>query len=256
MMRKIAFFDLDGTLCSGGDLHVSLEIKQAFQSMRENEIEPVIATGRSFYEVQHLLTFLEVENYILSNGCYVKFKGKLIQNATMSIVEIQHILAIANEYNIGTGFFNQNGFALTMDNPIVQQHMRSMGSMDIEFNEKFFVEQPVNFMNLYLNAKTERVIREKIIAVSDIERYAPLALDILPKGVSKGQAINLLLEKVSDSRVITYAFGNQNNDISMFKTVNYGMSMKESTAELKQLSSYIAKTDNGVLEGLKHFKLI
>lgn len=51
MMRKIAFFDLDGTLCSGGDLHVSLEIKQAFQSMRENEIEPVIATGRSFYEV-------------------------------------------------------------------------------------------------------------------------------------------------------------------------------------------------------------
>lgn len=48
MMRKIAFFDLDGTLCSGGDLHVSLEIKQAFQSMRENEIEPVIATGRSF----------------------------------------------------------------------------------------------------------------------------------------------------------------------------------------------------------------
>lgn len=174
----------------------------------------------------------------------------------MSIVEIQHILAIANEYNIGTGFFNRNGFALTMDNPIVQQHMRSMGSMDIEFNENFFVEQPVNFMNLYLNAKTERVIREKIIAVSDIERYAPLAIDILPKGVSKGQAINLLLEKVSDSRVTTYAFGNQNNDISMFKTVNYGMSMKESTAELKKLSSYVAKTDNGVLEGLKHFKLI
>ncbi|WP_273727348.1 HAD hydrolase family protein, partial [Leuconostoc mesenteroides] len=110
--------------------------------------------------------------------------------------------------------------------------------------------------HLYLNAKTERVIREKIIAVSDIERYAPLAIDILPKGVSKGQAINLLLEKVSDSRVTTYAFGNQNNDISMFKTVNYGMSMKESTAELKKLSSYVAKTDNGVLEGLKHFKLI
>ncbi|WP_273708742.1 HAD hydrolase family protein [Leuconostoc mesenteroides] len=53
-MRKIAFFDLDGTLCSGGDLHVSLEIKQAFQSMRENEIEPVIATGRSFYEVHSI----------------------------------------------------------------------------------------------------------------------------------------------------------------------------------------------------------
>jgi hypothetical protein len=34
------------------------------------------------------------------------------------------------------------------------------------------------------------------------------------------------------------------------------MSMKESTAELKKLSSYVAKTDNGVLEGLKHFKLI
>ena len=50
-MKKLAFFDLDGTLCSGGSLQVEEETIAAFRELKENEVLPIIATGRSFYEV-------------------------------------------------------------------------------------------------------------------------------------------------------------------------------------------------------------
>lgn len=36
-MKKLAFFDLDGTLCLGGSLRVVQETLDAFDQLRENE---------------------------------------------------------------------------------------------------------------------------------------------------------------------------------------------------------------------------
>ena len=83
-MKKLAFFDLDGTLCLGGSLRVVQETLDAFDQLRENEVLPIIATGRSYYEVKELLTLLKAEHFVLSNGCYVRLAGKTIQNARKS----------------------------------------------------------------------------------------------------------------------------------------------------------------------------
>lgn len=63
-MKKIAFFDLDGTLCSGGSLQVTQEMIKAFEALRKNEVLPIIATGRSYYEIKALLQILKVDHFI------------------------------------------------------------------------------------------------------------------------------------------------------------------------------------------------
>lgn len=41
----------------------------------------------------------------------------------------------------------------------------------------------------------------------------------------------------------------------MFSKVDYGIAMKKATIELKRLASYVAKTNLGVTEGLRHYQL-
>ena len=66
----------------------------------------------------------------------------------------------------------------------------------------------------------------------------------------------ILLSAMNGKNISTYAFGDQNNDLSMFSKVDYGIAMKQATRELKQKASYVAQTDFGVVEGLKYYHLV
>ena len=255
-MKKLAFFDLDGTLCSGGSLQVDQETITAFDQLRKNQVLPIIATGRSYYEVKELLMLLQAEHFILSNGCYVRLNGKVIQNAKFSTPEIERIIRIAKENQLTVGYFNQREFAINQLSDVVKEHIAYMGIQGIPISPDFYQTNPVNFMNLYLNEALEEKISGKLASVADTVRFAPLAIDVLPKKVSKGTAIQKLLSSMAGTQIETYAFGDQNNDLSMFQLVDYGVAMRDGTEQLKAHASYVAKTEKGVLEGLRHYGLL
>lgn len=256
MMKKLAFFDLDGTLCAGGSLQVEQETIQAFDELRRNEVLPIIATGRSFYEVKDLLKQLQAEHFVLSNGCYVRFAGKTIQDAQFSHSEIERILTIAEKHQVTAGYFNQQGFAVTDFSEVVKEHVAYMGISEVPISANFYQSNPVNFMNLYLDTKLEEKLNKELSPVADTVRFAPLAIDVLPKNVSKGTAIQKLLRSIAGTQIETYAFGDQNNDLSMFQLVDHGIAMKHGTKQLKACASYVARSENGVIEGLQHYGLI
>lgn len=255
-METIVFFDLDGTLCEGGSLQVTDELIKAFAELRKNQIQPMIATGRSFYEVEGLLKLLNVENFILSNGCYVQFEGETLLNAQFSQKEIEEILQIAGNSNLAAGFFNQKEYAITELNELVRDHIAYMGISDVPVEAAFYRTQPVNFMNLYVDIEVEKRVHKELKTFADIVRFAPLAIDVLPKNVSKGHGIQKVLASMEHTNVQTYAFGDQNNDLTMFQLVDHGIAMRHATDELKKEASYVAKTDQGVLEGLRYYNLI
>ncbi|MCH4176539.1 MAG: Cof-type HAD-IIB family hydrolase [Streptococcaceae bacterium] len=255
-MKKIVFIDLDGTLCVGGTLKIKKEVKDAIFKLQENNISPIISSGRSLYEIKDLLSELKINSYILSNGCYIVLENEVIQNYYFKPLDVEKILTIADNWNITTGFFNQKGYAINKNTQVVKQHIHNMGISNIPINSNFHHSNKVNFMNLYIDEDGEQVIKSQIEPLAEIERFAPLAIDVLPKGVSKGAGIKQFIEKMGISDIETYAFGDQNNDISMFNAVDFSISMKHGSEELKQIASYIAQTTEGVLEGLKYYQLI
>ncbi|AXG40030.1 Cof-type HAD-IIB family hydrolase (plasmid) [Enterococcus gilvus] len=255
-MKKVVFFDLDGTLCSGGSLQVEPEVLTAFEVLRKTEVLPIIATGRSYYEVAELLDLLKVKNYILSNGCFIRFGEKILQNVGFTPQEIEAILAIASENQVAAGYFNQQGFAVSQLSEVVEAHVSYMGITDVPIAPRFYQQNFVNFMNLYLSEEAEERIYPKIEHLADVVRFAPLAIDVLPKKVSKGTAIQRLLKELPSTELEIYAFGDQMNDHSMFELADYSVAMKQGSSALKQQATYVAKTEKGVLEGLKHYHLL
>lgn len=121
---------------------------------------------------------------------------------------------------------------------------------------EFYRTHTVNFLNLYLQKSEEAPYQKFFSNQLKFVRYAPLAVDILPVKTSKAQAIDKLLTTMNLPNITTYAFGDQNNDLTMFSKVNYGIAMKDATKELKGLATYVAKTGAGVAEGLQYYKLI
>ncbi len=251
----IVFFDLDGTLCPDNDLQVPPEVVAAFSGFRERRILPIIASGRSLYEVRPLLKKLNVDSYILANGCYVVFQGTVIQDYRLPAAIIEEVVRTARRHNQDVGFFNQAGYAVTGINSLTKQHIGSMKLADTQINPDFYQTHGVNFLNIYLPAPQERIYQDAFNDRLAFVRYAPLAVDVLPFAVSKSQAIDKLLAAGKVLGIPTYAFGDQNNDLSMFANVDYGIAMNHATAELQGVASYVAATDSGVLEGLRHYQL-
>lgn len=255
-MKKMAFFDLDGTLCLGNSLALGDGLVEAFDQLRKNEVHPVIATGRSLYEVEELFHRLKIENFILAGGCYAHFAGETIINETMSHTEIEKILSIADKHQFPAGYYNQQGYAVTEISGVVRDHIDHMGITGVAVAPDFYRNYPVNLMNLYIDEQVETQVTDKLEKLVDRMRFSPHALTVFPKNISKGSAIQKVLDRFSGTKIETYAFGDNNNDLSMFKMVDHGIAMFDATEELKKQAFYVAKTDAGVLEGLKHFKLI
>ncbi len=87
-------------------------------------------------------------------------------------------------------------------------------------------------------------------------------LDFIPKRASKGNAIKFLCRKWSITLANVIAAGDSGNDVDMFRGPVKGIIVGNRSAELADYetskSIYVAKNSasEGILEGLKHYKVI
>lgn len=86
------------------------------------------------------------------------------------------------------------------------------------------------------------------MTVIQLSTYA----DIFPNECDKGKAINRFCELMGATLEQCVGFGDSQNDLEMFRVCPTGVCMKHSPAELVALSTYHAKTDIGVAEGLRY----
>ncbi|KRM03794.1 Cof-type HAD-IIB family hydrolase [Lentilactobacillus farraginis] len=256
MIDTMAVFDLDGTLCDGGPLTVSPATVTAIQTLKARQVLPVIATGRSHYEIIDLLHQLDLHTYILANGCYIIHQDELIQDYHFPIDKIEAVIRMAQRNHDDVGFFNQQGFAITGMNDFTRQHVNRNHLKQIPIYPEFFRHEPVNFLNLYIKNDKESLYQSAFQNQLSILRYAPDAVDVMPLEISKAQGILKIKQLIGNPNLKIYAFGDQNNDLSMFSFADYGIAMHQASDPLKQRATYIAQTDHGVLEGLQHYRLI
>ena len=80
-------------------------------------------------------------------------------------------------------------------------------------------------------------------------------IDIIPRFVSKGMAIQLLMKEFHISPDEVMAFGDADNDREMLSTVKYGYVMANAKEEMKKDFQWMAPgfNDEGVLEVIDYY---
>ena len=86
-----------------------------------------------------------------------------------------------------------------------------------------------------------------------IMKSEPFFLEIMPKGVDKGEALAKLAESLGIDQSETMAFGDQANDLSMIKWAGCGVAMGNAIDDLKDNSQYVTASndDEGIAKALE-----
>lgn len=257
--QAICFFDLDGTLLNAQS-QIEPEITTAMRSLKENNVLPVICTGRSLVEIHHIMRDAEIDTAITLNGQYISHQGEEIYNQPMKMETIEKLIAFGKEHQNPVAFYNSEAIYVSEENQDVRDcyHHLSEDAPLPPTDAHYYQNHPVQMMLVF--RKADPVDDEYRNAFPELEFYrnGPLAMDVVTRGESKGNGIQKLLEYLHLLDIPTYGFGDGTNDFAMFERVDYPVAMGNAVEALKEQAVYIttANTDHGIVNALKHFDLI
>lgn len=246
-MKKIVFFDLDGTLLTSKK-EILKENVDAIKRARENGIEVCICSGRPQSAVRKYQVDAGAGRYIIcANGAEIYdteeeeqlFSAPLEEDLCIKLFEF------ATQNNLFMRIDTKYGRYVNIEEYKILN--------DIFFEEdykKFFKENEV--LQISIGAGDSKIIDELVetlkinpnIAFANrfISEMLPVKLDILNivnSCVSKGNAILGLCKYLKIEPKDSIGFGDDNNDISMMKSVGYGVAMGNAFDSVKELANEV-----------------
>ena len=90
-MKKIVFFDIDGTLLDH-DKKLPDSAKEAIKTLQSNGTYVAIATGRAPFMYESLREELGIESFVSFNGQYVVFENEVIYTNPLKVETLEELL--------------------------------------------------------------------------------------------------------------------------------------------------------------------
>lgn len=259
MIKKpeaIVFFDLDGTLFNN-QLDILPSTYQAIEKLKQNNIMPMISTGRTPLEVIDLMEDTKIDSIIGMNGQVVIYKGEVIftNNIDKNVITRLYEYSM-NKNNIPLAFYNYKMMRVSESSESAQKFYNFLKQDVPPVDDEIYLKEPIQML-LLLCEEGETPYREHFPELTFI-RNTPYCVDIFNHGGSKGRGINELLKTKGFDDVPTYAFGDGLNDFEMFLTVDHPIAMGNAVEALKEKAEYVTDTNNndGIAKALKKFGLI
>lgn len=259
-MKKIVFFDLDGTLLTT-EKEVLKENYEAIKKARENDIEVCICTGRPISAARTYQEMSGTGRYIIcANGAEI-----------YDIEEEEELFAAALEEEVCIKLFEyatQNNLFMRIDTKYGRYINNAEYKIlnDIVFDEdykKFFKENKIlqfsiGSLDSNIIDKIENAVNEtgymKVVSrfISSIIPVKLNVINIVNSSVSKGNAVNGLCKYLKIDLKDSIGFGDDYNDITMLNTVGYGVAMGNASEDVKKIAKEVISNNDepGIAEFL------
>ena len=255
-MKGFVFFDLDGTLLNG-ESKVDASTAEAIQTLKNNGYEPFIATGRSSAETRDIMESANIHSGIFMNGQVVLYRDQLVYSSEIPTETVEKFHQMVKEDGYGLTAYNDKQFYLVASSPGAKDAYGFIHSNPPALNPDFYKENPINMM-LFISLPPAEEKYKVAFPNLDFLRNTPYSVDVISKGNSKAEGIKRFLEHLNQEDAKTYAFGDGPNDIEMLQAVSHPVAMGNALPILKEIAEFITtdNTNNGIVNGLKHYGLI
>lgn len=264
-MKKIVFFDIDGTLTSELDASIPASTVSAIRKARTNGHLMFINTGRCFPDLELRFREIGFDGYICGCGTNIYCNNKEIFYVHQSHETIMKILTRARETDVDILFESKNGYAFDLSRPLkhpnanqlYKEFLHKKYDMTVSPDIKGFISD--KFVIWFQSLEQLSAFRK----ISDphfdcIDRGGHFR-EFVPLGYSKATGVQYILDHFHIERKDAYAFGDSNNDLAMLTYVPNSIAMGNSSPHslFKQVSYVTAKaSEDGIANALKHFHLI
>lgn len=263
-MYKLIALDCDGTLLNSRK-EITERTILAINKAKEKGIKVVLASARPFYRLESFITKLG----LLTNDQYtIAFNGGLVMNNTgdeilfsksFSYSQVKELIDFGHEHQTAMFLYTKDCIFSNINDEKYKKK-----NPDVKFNVIDFTNTDFKDIQIYKIAyvnvpeRTKELRRE--LPLDFNERYeisssVPQFIEFVDQGITKSLALKLIGERNKISCDEMLAFGDEDNDIPMFKLVGYGVAMGNATGEVKKFADYItgSNDDDGVAQAIEKF---
>ena len=261
MEIKAIFLDFDWTLFDHKTHDFNKLSVDALNLAHNKGVKLFINSARSYYALDKLNTFnlIPFDGFVINNGGATLTKDKIIYADFINSKDVDAILTFLNTKNYSYNIITlKNTYIKVTDKDIVN-----------EFYSVYYEPYPLD-ISLY---KNEEILAIQVISYYDkdleiielankynllFNRFAPTNVELTSKEFLKSKGVKAIKKYFNLSKNNIMAFGDDLNDLSMFKLVNYSVCMGNGNEEAKKEAFYV--TDNiengGIYKALKYFNII
>ncbi|WP_368645854.1 Cof-type HAD-IIB family hydrolase [Alkalibacterium putridalgicola] len=274
-MTKIVFLDIDGTLVTKYN-NIPQSTKRAIQKLKENNVMPVISTGRAPLLIEEVRRELGIDSYIAMNGQLVVHEGEVVYHNPIEQETVDQLIDRAVDKNDGIILCGAKDI---FSNSIVSLAKRSSvltllkglvklvpGSIQLSFFSRLIKKppkpedyegKPIYQVIIETSQEEEEQYREAF-GMLNFARSNHYTVDVISKGISKATGIEHYLNHVGVDLKDTYAIGDSPNDLEMLGYVETSIAMGNSWDNVKEIADYVTDDvdKDGIEKALKHFGLI
>lgn len=254
MEKKFLFFDIDGTLTTGGmDSYIPQSARDTLQALRKNGHVVAIATGRPYAMSKDVAKDLDVDNFICNGGNTVIYGGEKIINEPLDQNHVKELLRECIGYGFPYCISQRDDFYF------LTQDMSKLPKFHDSFIKQFLKEE--SFDPEALSAVKRLMVfvtkeeQHKLTQFPDLvpQRYDDAFVMIEPDDKFKG--IRHLMEKLGLPLDDVVVFGDGENDIKMFQQSPMSIAVGNAIDELKELATYVTQRsdEDGIKKACLHF---
>lgn len=264
-MRKIAFFDIDGTLTSETDGSVPEDAAWAITRARENGHLMFLNTGRCFQNVEPRFRRIGWDGYVCGCGTNIYCDGRDVLYVSQTHGTIMRVLDAARRADVDILFESRARVAFDLTRPL--RHPKALRQYQIFVDQGYHMpedlENPNFFADKFVIWYQEEAQLTAFRQVSDrwfdcIDRGGTFR-EFVPRGYSKATGIQFVLDRYGLSLENAYALGDSNNDLPMLSYVPHSIAMGNASPAslLAQVEYVTAKaSQGGIRQALTHYHFI
>ena len=242
--------DMDLTLLSPGK-DVPEGNKKAIKALQEAGIAFTIATGRSSFLVGKFAEDLGIDVPIItSNGGSLFDAGERRQFASVDFEEskIRKLLEYLLDNDADATLYSDEGifFAPCSSRKFFVEGYNvgvepAKQSPIIDIDKSFLDRAVLPRFNKILLIKPNDTLHDLMLSDPELEALASGVdlFDVMPRGVSKGNALLKLADYLNIPSDRTFAIGDNENDVPMIEAAKYGIAMGNGTDGAKKAAYYI-----------------
>lgn len=248
---KLVFFDIDGTLLPEGEKEIAKDVVDAIKSIKNDDTEIFICTGRCYHQAKPFLDQLNLDSYITSNGQEVCYKNEIIYESRYNDDQKRSLVHLAKKFDLDWGFETRSNINLAsgVNTEYIKSIIEGYGFLDVEVSNDLN-KDIYQFWFFGDNSNVKNAVKQ---LDDEFKCYAwnKNSLEILPALESKANGISKVIERFDS--VETYAFGDGVNDYEMLKFVDVSVAMGNANDEIKQIATFVTSDcrEDGIVNGLK-----
>ena len=269
MTPKALFLDLDGTLLND-QKQITPGNRRAIERALDAGHKIIITSGRPLVGTAPLADSLGLDKpgcYVIAyNGCifYDNYKKEVIYRSTLPLPLVKAVFEEANKRGIHIQTYDETKVLVEprCDNATVAEYCRRIHvEWDVIPDISMLTREPEKI--LFIDYHERKPLDDFRVWIDEhhgdeLDTCYSNAnyVEILKKGINKGEAILRLAGLLGIPSKDTISAGDAENDITMIRTAGIGCAMANAIPEIKEAADYITVHDNnhdGIAEIIEKF---